>query len=128
MLMTTARDCLDNPATAPDHAVALNNVFRLLELYRVNSFFGFHSATTPMPEAETLTLTPTIEQHVQEVREVLEGSVAIAFEGQSKEEAISIVEEVLRKITYPDKGEVAAADRELTLKFFVEAAEKLRLS
>ena len=69
LLASTAMDCISNPAAAPERAITLNTVYRLLEAFRANQFFGLEvsSRQDPKGAAETLTLLPPMERHVKEV-------------------------------------------------------------
>ena len=81
----------------------MNNVYRLLEAYRANAFFGMEPRAKPFPPRapEAISLLPRPERHVRDVKVALEAALATAFPGQSEEEAIRVIEGVLRRITYP---------------------------
>jgi hypothetical protein len=122
--------CLNDPNGAPTQEVALNNVFRLLESFRKNAFFGLEAPVgrrAPSP-ARKLTLRPPTEQHVRQVREALEHATTAAFADQSKDHAIEVVENVLRAIAYPARKNLvrpSKADLQRTAMFFREFAGKL---
>lgn len=125
LLADSAKDCLDHPATAPTHVVVLNNVFRLLEAYRVNTFFGVEPVVGNH-SAEPLSLIPPLELHVKEVREVLERAIATAFAGQSKDQAIAQIGEVLKRVAYPEFGAPTDADKAKATRFFSEISQNLQ--
>lgn len=127
-LASTAKDCLGDPASGPAHAVALNNVFRLLEAYRVNSFFGLEPATSHAHAGESLLLIPPLEENVGEVRNVLDGAVATAFAGQSSDEAIAIIEGVLKLVAYPELGAPPDEEKTKTTHFFSEVVRRLQFA
>ena len=128
LLASTARDCIDNPAIAPDSEVALNNVYRLLEAYRTDAFFGLgrSSSQSPRGVSENLTLMPPIERHAGEIRIALKSAIAEAFEEQPEDNAIETIEGVLRNIAYPqDYSEPSPGARATTSKFFENLLQNL---
>ena len=130
LLASTARDCINEPEAAPERETALNNVYRLLEAYRVNTFFGLEPPTKRYPEgaAETLTLMPPVEQHLREVRDALEQARAVAFADQSKDHAIEAIANVLRAVTYPQEfKQPSEIDRNNATRFFEEMLDHLKL-
>jgi hypothetical protein len=104
LLATTAVECLRDPRVGPESEVALNNIYRLLEAFRLNPFFGTESPTRRNPHAaETLTFVQPMVRHVREVKHALDGALSAAFAGQSREQAIEEVEGVLRAVAYPQR-------------------------
>jgi hypothetical protein len=112
ILATAARDCINNPKRAPAQEVALNNVYRLLEAYRTNAFFGLELPVHDSSEdvAETLTLLPPLETHVRDVRVALEKAIAEVFVGVSQDRAIEAIEDVLRAVAYPNQFKKPSID------------------
>lgn len=105
LLALAARDSIRNPQTIPNtREVVLNNVYRLLEAYRVTAFFGLEPSPRPYSAsaAEAISLLPRAERNVKDVKVAMDAAHAIAFPGQSKDEAIEAVARVLRGITYPE--------------------------
>jgi len=132
LLASMALDCIGNPAIAGDQEVALNNVYRLLESYRTNAFFGLESPREQPTHdaAEKLTLMPPMERHVKEVRDALEQARAAAFAGKSKDQAVALIEKVLRAVAYPnlkDRPKPSAQDRKKATLFFKKLVEQLQL-
>lgn len=125
LLALTAKECVEAPEKAPAQAVVLNNVFRLLEAYRVNRFFGLEPPAGYHREEETLSLIPQLEQHVSEVRTALERAVTAAFGGKSKDDAVATIADVLRRVTYPELGAPATAEKNSTARFFSEVVAHL---
>lgn len=128
LLANTAKDCLSDPKRAPEHAVMLNNVYRLLEAYRVNVFFGLEQATDYRHAGETLSLTPAFEQHVGDVRDVLERAMETTFCGQTKDEAIAEIANVLKQVVYPEFGAPSDTDKLKAEQFFSEVVQQLQLT
>jgi hypothetical protein len=121
LLATLALASIDNPKGGEQEEVALNNVYRLLESFRRDVFFGreIPGSSRPRNAAEKLTLRPPVERNVREVREALEQAMAVAFKGQSQDEAIEAVERVLRSIAYPKKSrKPPKIDQARTASFF----------
>jgi hypothetical protein len=132
LLASMALECIDNPKVASDQEVALNNVYRLLESYRSDAFFGREPLTQQRSQgnAEKLTLIPPMERHVREVREALERARVAAFSGQSKDKAIASIEKVLRAMAYPkvkNKPKLSMSDRKQAALFFKTFIEQLQL-
>src|SRR6266542_192661 len=118
LLATMAFASIDNPKGDEPEEVTLNNVYRLLQSFRKDAFFGRETSedSRPPSAAEKLTLRPPVERNVREVREALEQAAAVAFEGQSQNDAIEVVENVLRWIAYPKKSvRPSESDRERTI-------------
>jgi hypothetical protein len=80
--------------------------------YRATAFFGLEPQAKPYPPraTEVISLLPRTERHVRDVRIALEKALAAKFPGQSKDEAIGLIERVLRGITYPDRFDPPSAD------------------
>lgn len=130
LLASTAVDCLRDPTRAGDWQVALNNVYRLLESFRRNPFFGHEAPTRRGPHAaETLAFSQPMERHVREVRVALDQAIAVAFGGQPKEQAIEEIERVLRGIAYPQQYDEPQKDEigRVTL-FFEEVLQRLKFA
>lgn len=127
LLANMALASIDNPKSGASQEVALNNMYRLLQSFRTDVFFGREMpASSREVAAEKLTLRPPEEQNVRQVREALEKATAIAFKDQPKERAIEVVENVLRWIAYPKKtSQPSAAHRSQTAAFFKELVEHL---
>jgi hypothetical protein len=133
LLAGMALECINNPKVASDQEVALNNVYRLLESYRSDAFFGLEPLTQqrPQPSSEKLTLVLPMERHVKEVKEALERARAAAFSGQSKDRAIASIEKVLRAVAYPKlkiRPKPSVNDRKQAALFFKKFIEQLQLS
>ncbi|OEJ64082.1 hypothetical protein [Magnetovibrio blakemorei] len=123
LLASTARDCIDDPAKAVNPQVALNNVYRLLESYRMNPFFGLapEASSGSGDPLDALSVMQPIEQHIGEVKSALDQAIGEVFAGISEEQAIESVEAALRSIAYPqpDKN-LSEEDRKRTVRFFDE--------
>jgi hypothetical protein len=130
LLAKNARECIHNPAIAPDRQVILNNVFRLLEAYRADPFFGLERSTKhPSGSSRKLSLLPPAERHVEEVRDVFERAIATTFAGEPKEGAIRLIEDVLRSVTYPEQFTLPSEqDKQRAAYFFDEVVKNLQLA
>jgi hypothetical protein len=127
LLANMALASINNPRRGEPQEVALNNMYRLLQSFRKDAFFGHEApADAPVEASEKLTLRPPIERNVRDVRQALEGATAVAFEGRSKDDAIEVVESVLRWIAYPRTSkEPSTQDRARTVSFLRELVERL---
>ena len=130
LLAKNALECIDNPKIAHEHQVVLNNVYRLLEAYRADPFFGLERSTKhPSGSSAKLSLLPPVERHVEEVREVFERAIATAFAGEPKDGAIVLIENVLRAVTYPAQfPPPSEQDKQKAAHFFDEVVQSLQLA
>jgi hypothetical protein len=129
LLAVVARDSIRNPQAIPAaRELALNNVYRLLEAYRVTAFFGLEPSPRPYSASttEAISLLPRAERNVKDVKVAMDAAQAIAFPGQSKDQAIQAVAKVLRGITYPENA-AKPSDEELAKagRFFDEVVTRL---
>ena len=130
LLALAASDSIRNASSAGSREVVLNNMYRLLEAYRVNTFFGLEPQAKPFPSraTEMISLLPRAERHVKDVRIALEKALAVVFPGQPKDEAIGTIEKVLRGITYPERFEAPSDDdRAKAGGFFDEVVARLKV-
>jgi hypothetical protein len=128
LLAAMALASIDNPKRGEPEEITLNNMYRLLQSFRRDTFFGREvlQESRPRSAAEKLTLRPPIERNVREVRKALEEAAATAFHGRSEDEAIEAVEKVLRWIAYPKKTDQPSDDdRTRTVSFFQELIGRL---
>ena len=127
LLANMALASIDNPRRGEPQEVALNNMYRLLQSFRKDAFFGQESSgERPQNPTEKLTLRPPVERNVREVREALEQATRVAFEGRSKDEALEAVENVLRSVAYPRVSDPPSADdRQRVISFFRALVERL---
>ena len=125
LLAGTAVECLKAPEKAPSMAVAINNVYRLLEAYRSNQFFGLETSARPgtVRTMGPLTSTTLSERHVRDVRLAINDAVKQTFDDASVDHAVDLIEQALRGLIYPDKFQApSAADLGRVTHFF----ERLR--
>jgi hypothetical protein len=67
-----------------------------------------------------------MERNVREVKEALAQAASIAFQGQPRDQAIEVVEQVLRWIAYPKRNAAPSGDdRSRTVRFFREFVDRL---
>jgi hypothetical protein len=128
LLALAARDSIRDPSSATEHEVALNNLYRLLEAYRVSAFFGMEPRARQFPPrvTEAISLLPRSKRRVRDVRVALEQAQAAVFMGQSKDDAVRLLEKVLRGITYPAQFDHPSEDdRSKADIFFNKVVEHL---
>jgi hypothetical protein len=128
LLANMALASIDSPKRGEPQEVALNNMYRLLQSFRKDAFFGQEilGEARPQSATEKLTLRPQAERNVREVRDALEQATRVAFEGRSKDEAIETVESVLRSIAYPKlDNRPSPDDRQRAILFFRALVEHL---
>lgn len=125
LLVLTARECLRNVGSAPAHVTELNNVYRLLESFRANQFFG--QETTPSHYSDdSFSPSPPRELHVREVRDVLAAAIEDTFSGQQPSAAIGEITDTLRRVAYPERFGLPSADSTAkAANFFSKVADQL---
>lgn len=130
LLASTAVDCLRDPTSAAEREVALNNVYRLLEAYKLNPFFGLEApARQDVHAGETFAQIQPMERYVNEVRLAIEQAIGAAFVGQSKQQAIDEVENVLRGIVYPQRyANPTQQQLSKATQFFQEVLSRLKFA
>jgi hypothetical protein len=119
---------INNPNVGEPQEVALNNMYRLLQSFRKDAFFGQEilSGSQSQSAPDRLALRPPVERNVREVREALDQATKVAFGGQSRDQAIETVESVLRAIAYPAASELPSPDvRARVISFFRTLVERL---
>lgn len=125
LMAQKALECLQDPKKVPAAATLLNNVYRLLEAFKGNPFFGY----VPEEPVETPDLdwaTVAMEPHVADVRYAIEEALKAVFSGQPMEAAIGTVENVLRGMVAPEKFPAPKkADRERAAEFFSALSQRL---
>lgn len=130
LLASTALECIDDPNVAQEQEVALNNVYRLLESYRVSPFFA-SEAPSQIPlqvEREKLTLQGPLERNVREVRDAIAHALTTAFNDANKDEAVERIGTVLRSVAYPHQVQAPSADdHQRTTRFFREVIDRLEI-
>lgn len=129
LLASTAVDCLRDPGRAAQWEVELNNVYRFLENFRANPFFGQEapSKRTSAGAPETLSFVPPMERHVKEVRLALDRALNSIFVGQPREQAITELEKVLKGLAYPERfGEPSHNQLQKAANFFERVLQHLK--
>jgi hypothetical protein len=130
LLASTAKQYLSERGDAASTRGALNNVYRLLEAYRSKVIF---SPTRPVSQtgvdsADLLTLLPTTEGHLEDVRDALEQALTSTFSSESKSAALEFIEGVLRAAAYPERFEEPAPEkRAKVVNFFEELVRHLHI-
>jgi hypothetical protein len=118
-------ECLQDQDKVQSAATVLNNVYRLLEAFKGNPFFGY-VPEEPVESPDLDWASVAIEPHVPDVRYALEEALKAAFSGQQPETAIGVVENVLRALVAPDRFPVPKpAERERAVRFFSELSQRL---
>lgn len=128
LLASMALASIDNPSVGEPQEVALNNMYRLLESFRRDVFFGQEilSGSQSQSAPDRLALRPPVERNVREVREALDEATKVAFGSQPKDLAIEAVENVLRAIAYPTANTGPSPDdRARVVSFFQALVERL---
>jgi hypothetical protein len=131
LLVSAAQKYIDDPRNVPQSWDALNNVFRLLEAFRKNVFFG----PRPLPVKNyaphglaMLSIMPSSQRHLSEIRDAMEVALSSSFSSTPKDQAVEKIESVLRAVAAPDKYEVSEEDRKNAKLFFSNLLKQLAKS
>jgi len=128
LLASAARDSISTPERAAEWRDALNNTYRLLEAFRKNIFFGVRPPRRPRPassDVELMTILPSSERHLAEVRDALELALAASFAQTPKDEAVEKIVLVLRAVLAPQQFRASPEDKENAHRFFIELLKRL---
>jgi hypothetical protein len=126
VLATTALACIERAHATPRHVPVLNNLYRLLEAYRSHGFLGFEYEPRPARGPEALTLLPSVERHVGDLKAALDVAIGQVYQDEDKDRAVESIENVLRSIAYPDRKDVAAdKDRRRASEFLGKFIDNL---
>jgi hypothetical protein len=128
LLASAARQCIDDPGRAPEWRDALNNTYRLLDAFRQNVFFGLRPPRLHRHvrgDVETLTMVPSSDRHLSELREAMESALALSFSSASKEVAVEKIATVLRAVVEPTRFQASEEDKNKASLFFNELLKRL---
>jgi len=128
LLASAAKDSIVAPETASEWRDAINSTYRLLEAFRKSVLFGVRAARTrhaASNDLEMLTVLPSSERHLVQVREAMESALATSFARTSKDEAVDTIEKVLRSVLAPEEFEASSEDKEKATIFFSELLKRL---
>lgn len=129
-LTRSASRYLDGSPIDEAGRVVFINVFRLLESFRGNIFFGLgRSEFEHRVDGLNSSFTGSTEGNLLDVRDALRGSIKAVFSGQDEESAVLSLENSLRKIVRPDKfGDAIVNDRRAVHAFFDEMLRRLAIN
>lgn len=97
VLAETTKRCIDGQLVAVDHRTELRGMFRFLNAYRSHGFVGYDYTPRSARGAEALSLRPSPDRHVSDLRVALEESLREAFgDDLPSEEAIERIDAVIR--------------------------------
>ena len=131
LLASTAKQYLSEGGDSASTRGALNNAYRLLEAYRSKVIFcpPRPVSQTGTDSADLLTLLPTTEGHLEDVRNALEQALTATFSSENKTAALEMIEGVLRAAAYPESNaEPSSEKRAKVVKFFEELVRRLHIS
>lgn len=104
LLARMALSGIEDRASAPSMATAMNNMYRLLEGYRSHGFFALDDEAGQKDDYSLTSLLPPAERHVGEVKAAFDQTFQVLFQDVPPDAALDSIESVLRFVTYPDKG------------------------
>jgi hypothetical protein len=115
VLARTAQRCIDGQLDAKTHRIALSNLFRLLNAYRTHGFAGYEYEARSPRGPEALTLMPTMDRHVVDLRDALDEALVETYGNGDREQAMEQIDHVIRGVAGAHQPE--AGDRERTSRF-----------
>lgn len=131
LLVSAAQQYIDDPRNAPHSRDALNNVYRLLEAFRKNVFFG----PRPLPMKnyaphglDMLSIMPSSQRHLSEICDAMAEALSSSFSSTPTDQAVEKIEGVLRAVAAPDKYEVSEEDKKSAKLFFNDLLKQLAKS
>jgi hypothetical protein len=127
LLASAARDSINAPESASEWRDALNNTYRLLEAFRKNILLARTTRTHQrvLTDLEMLTILPSSERHLVKVREAMESALAQSFAESNKDQAVDIIETVLRSVLAPEEFQASVEDKTKATNFFSELLKRL---
>jgi hypothetical protein len=129
LLASAAKDSISGgPEGASEWTDALNNTYRLLEAFRRNIFFGVRPPLKhrhASSDFELMTILPSGERHLAEVRDAMETALVASFAQTPKDEAVEKIVSVLRARLAPQKFQASQEDKEKATLFFTELLKQL---
>jgi hypothetical protein len=127
LLVKTALECIRDTNKGPQSEASLNNVYRLLEAFRVNPFFAYSGRDSrEQAPGQNVLRTAIRGRHVEDVAIALDEAVRAVFAGQSKDAAVQSVEAILRRIAYPEQqGVPSQEERARAAQFFETVSQRL---
>jgi len=118
--------CVKDQSKVPASKVVLNNMYRLLEAFRSNAFFGFEPEEPNTEPPETHRSSMVFEGHSPDVRVAIEGALKDVFSEMKSDAAIRIVENVLRGIVAPERFDPPQVEqRDRAARFFSGLSKRL---
>lgn len=123
VLATTTKRCLDGQLVPVEHKVELKSMFRFLRAFRAHRFESYDYRPRSSRGVESLSLRPTPDRHVDDLRVALASALTDTFEGAAVEDAIDRVDQVIKAIATQHEAE--EGDRTLTSRFLETFVQRL---
>jgi hypothetical protein len=117
LIAVTAKQCIEEAKATSTEVPALNNVFRLLEAYRSHRFVGYDFEPRSSRGPEALTLLPSSDRHVLELRDAIGEAIEAVYGSGDTDAAIRSIEGVLRSVAYPAKQTSVKEERDRASRF-----------
>jgi hypothetical protein len=127
LLATRTLEGLSRRDPAPFLGNAIDNMYRLLQLYRSHGFYGYVEEVRSDDEGSMTSLLTSSDRNVGDLKHALDETFASAFPGEDPGTAIDSMKSVLRMAAYPvadespDPTEVTRAEH-----FFTVLLDKLK--
>lgn len=123
VLAQTAKRCIGGELEGSTHRVELVNMYRLLNAYKAHGFGGYEYETRSPRGPEALTLMPTMDRHVADLKVALDQAIQDSFGDRDLDGAIQEIDVVIRCVALSEVPEVGLRDR--TLRFLDSFIDRL---
>jgi hypothetical protein len=106
---------------------SINNMYRLLQSYRLHGFYGYFEHTRPDDDGSITSLLVSSDKNVGDLGQALDSTFQTVFIGQDPGQAIDGMKGVLRMVAFPEAGERPdPTDVARTKRFFETLLDHLK--
>jgi hypothetical protein len=123
VLALTAKRSIDGQLEGRTHRTELVNMLRLLNAYKAHGFGGYEYETRSPRGPEALTLMPTADRRVVDLRSAIEDALKVTYGEGDQDNAIDQIDVVIRCVALAQPPEEAA--RNLTIRFLDAFIDRL---
>ncbi len=123
VLALTAKRSIDGQLEGRTHRTELVNMLRLLNAYKAHGFGGYEYEARSPRGPEALTLMPTVDRHVVDLRFAIDDALRFTYGDGIQDEAIEQIDTVIRRVALAQTPEEDA--RSLTIRFLDAFIDRL---
>lgn len=123
VLALTAKRSIDGQLEGRTHRTELVNMLRLLNAYKAHGFGGYEYEARSPRGPEALTLMPTADRHVVDLKFAIDDALKVTYGEGDKDEAIDQIDVVIRCVALAEPPEEDARNR--TIRFLDAFIDRL---